>query len=70
MATNFVEHSAKIKQVAYLVVGTANTQVFHTGAHFCGSGMYCEFLTAIHQALQDFFSGKITYSLYQEPLWK
>src|SRR6266480_3453523 len=36
MATDFVEHSAEIKQVADLVVGTTNTQLSHTGAHFRG----------------------------------
>src|ERR1700746_2060504 len=36
MATDFVEHSAEIKQVADLVVGTTNTQLSHTAAHFWG----------------------------------
>ena len=34
MATDLVQHSAEIKQAAHLVVGTTNTEVSHTGAHF------------------------------------
>ena len=34
MATDFVQHSAKIKQAAHLVVGTTKTHVSHTTAHF------------------------------------
>src|SRR5438270_11109209 len=34
MATDFVQHSAEIKQAAHLVVGTTKTQVSHTTAHF------------------------------------
>jgi hypothetical protein len=38
MASDFVEHSAEIKQVADFVVGTTHTQLSHMGAHFCGPG--------------------------------
>jgi hypothetical protein len=33
MASNFVEHPAKVKQAAYLIVGTTKTQVSHGGVH-------------------------------------
>jgi hypothetical protein len=33
VASNFVEHPAEVKQAAYLIVGTAKTQVSHGGVH-------------------------------------
>src|SRR5437879_10130090 len=40
MATDFVEHSTEIKQVADLVVWTPNTQLSHTASHFCWPSGY------------------------------
>src|SRR6266576_2994898 len=58
MATDFVEHSTEIKQVAYLVVGTTNTQVSYTGAHFCGPGALLRVLNSCSPSLARLFLGR------------
>src|ERR1700758_35303 len=55
MATDFVEHSAEIKQVADLVVGATNTQVSHAGAHFCGPGDLIQVLNSCSPSLARLF---------------
>src|SRR5213595_842871 len=63
MATDFVQHSAEIKQAAHLVVGTTKTQVSHTTVHFHEPPrIYCKLLTVLHKPLQDYFSAAIFYT--------
>jgi hypothetical protein len=67
MATDFVQHSAEIKQVAHLVVGTTNTQVSHTGAHFYGPLDLLQVINSYSPTLARLFFSRNSYGQTPAP---
>jgi hypothetical protein len=72
MPAEFVQHSPEIKQAAQLVVGTANTHLFHKGSRFYETPNFIAsfLLTIIHKSLQDYFSAARSHKgacLYEPP---